>query len=94
MPDQVIGFLSPLPPWFLLAALFGLMNAAACFLVLGRRPRHLGWYAGIGVLAAAVGQVLSLAMQPPEPLRIGELNVVSASAAAWVVLVAARIGGL
>jgi hypothetical protein len=94
LPDEVIGLLAPLPPWFLLATLLGLINAAACFLLLGRQIRHLSWYAGIGILAAAVGQVFSLAIQAPEPIRIGELNVLSASASTWLVLIAARIGGL
>ena len=94
MPAPAIAVLSFLPPWLVLAALLGMINAGACFVLVGRRIPHLGWYAVIGALAASVGQVFSLAVQAPTPLEIGELNVVVASAFAWLVLGAARLARL
>ena len=86
--------LSFLPAWLVLAALLGMINAGACFMLVGRRVTHLAWYAVIGALAASVGQLFSLAVQAPTPLAIGELNVVVASAFAWLVLGAARLARL
>lgn len=93
-PPAVSGLLAIVPPWLVMAALLGVINAAACFLLLGRRLGHLAWYAAIGALAAGVGQVFGAAVQAPEPVKVGELNVLAASVAAWVVLVAARLAGL
>ena len=83
-----------MPAWLVLAALLGLINAGACFMLVGRRVSHLAWYAVIGALAASVGQVFSLAVQAPTPLAIRELNVDEASALAWLVLGAARLARL
>jgi hypothetical protein len=91
VPDAVLGVV---PPWLVMAALVGVINAAACFLLLGRRAAHLGWYAVIGALAAGLGQVFGSAIQAPDPVRIGEVNVAAASVAVWVVLVPARLAGL
>jgi hypothetical protein len=90
-PTALLGIV---PPWLVMAALVGVINAAACFLLFGRHMAHLGWYAVIGALAAGIGQVFGAAIQAPEPVRIGELNVVAASGAVWVVLVPARLIGL
>jgi hypothetical protein len=90
-PPALLGIV---PPWLVMAALIGVINAAACFLLFGRRIAHLAWYAAIGALAAGVGQVFGAAIQAPEPVRIGELNVIAASSAVWVVLVPARLAGL
>jgi hypothetical protein len=86
--------LAIVPPWLAMAALVGVINAAACFLLLGRRAAHLAWYAAIGALAAGVGQVFGAAVAAPEPVRIGELNLAAASVAVWAVLVPARLAGL
>jgi hypothetical protein len=82
------------PPWLVLAGLIGVINAAACFMLVGRRLRHLGWYIVLGALAAGVGQVFGEAVQAPDPLRIGELNVLTASVGAWLVVLVARAAGL
>jgi hypothetical protein len=94
VPDVLLPLLSAVPPWLLLAALLGVINAAACFLLVGRRATHLAWYAVIGALAAGVGQVVGTAVDVPAPLQIGEVNVAASSVAAWVVLVGARLAGL
>jgi hypothetical protein len=94
MAALVASTLTFLPPWLVLAALLGVVNAAACFLLLGKRIRHLGWYVAIGSLAASVGQVVGLAVQAPAPVQIGDLNVLFVSAAAWIVLSAAKVAGL
>ncbi len=94
MPAEAVAVLSFLPAWLVLAALLGVINAGACFMLVGRRVSHLAWYVVIGALAASVGQVFSLAVQAPTPLAIGELNVVVASAFAWMVLGAARVARL
>jgi hypothetical protein len=77
-----------------LAALVGVINAAACFLLLGRRLSHLAWYVVLGALAAGLGQVVGDALDAPNPLQIGELNVLAASVAAWVIVLVARVAGL
>ena len=86
--------LAPLPPWLVLAALLGIINAAACFMLIGRRLSRLGWYAVLGVFAACLGQVVGVAIQAPQPLMIGDLNVLAASAGTWSVVLAARLTGL
>ena len=83
-----------MPPWLVLAALVGVINAAACFLLLGRRLSHLAWYVVLGALAAGLGQVVGDALDAPNPLQIGELNVLAASVAAWVIVLVARVAGL
>ena len=94
MPQPVADALSIVPPWLLLAALLGLVNGAAAFLLLGRRISRLVWYEGLGALAAGVGQVFGTAVNAPSPVPIGEVNVVAASIAVWVVVGAARLAGL
>jgi hypothetical protein len=94
VPAAVSGALAGVPPWLVLAGLVGVINAAACFMLVGRRVSHLAWYVVLGALAAGVGQVFGAAVQAPEPLRIGELNVLAASVAAWVIVLVARLAGL
>jgi hypothetical protein len=94
MAAVVASSLAFVPPWLLLATLLGVINAAACYLLLGRRLRQIAWYVAIGALAAPIGQVLGQAVQAPAPVQIGDLNVLLASAAAWAVLSAAKLAGL
>jgi hypothetical protein len=94
MPPILPGALAPLPPWLVLASMLGVINAAACFMLIGRRVSHLAWYAVLGILAACLGQVVGTAVQLPEPLKIGDLNVLAASLGACGVVVAARLRGL
>jgi hypothetical protein len=94
VPSILLVLLSALPPWLVLAALLGVINAAACFMLVGRRVSRLAWYAVLGMLAASLGQVVSGAVQAPEPLSIGDLNVLAASVGAWTVVLAARLTGL
>jgi uncharacterized membrane protein len=86
--------LAPLPPWLVLAALIGVINAAACFMLVGRQVSRLAWYAFLGVFAASLGQVVGSAIQAPEPVKIGDVNVMAASVGAWSVVLAARLSGL
>lgn len=86
--------LSPLPPWLVLAGLIGVINAAACFMLMGRHVSRLAWYAVIGMFAAGLGQVVGTAVHAPEPLKIGDLNLLAASAGACTVVLAARLRGL
>jgi len=86
--------LSPLPPWLVLAGLLGVINAAACFMLIGRHISRLAWYAVLGMIAASLGQVVGSAVQVPEPLKIGDVNVMAVSAGAWGVVLAARLRGL
>lgn len=88
------ALLAALPPWLVLAALLGVINAAACFMLIGRRVSRLGWYALLGVFAACLGQLVGAAVQAPEPLKIGDLNLLAASAGACSVVLTARIAGL
>jgi small-conductance mechanosensitive channel len=83
--------LAPVPPWLVLAGLVGVINAAACFVLVGRHVSHLGWYVVLGALAAGLGQVFGDALQAPEPVKIGELNLLAASLGAWVVVLVARL---
>ena len=94
MPSALSEPLAVVPPWLALAGLVGVINAAACFMLVGRRISRLGWYVGLGALAAGLGQVFGAALQAPEPLKIGDLNVLAASVAAWAIVLVARLAGL
>ena len=83
--------LSPLPPWLMLAGLLGVINAAACFMLVGRDISRLAWYALLGLFAAALGQVVGAALRLPSPLNIGDVNVLVASASACSLLALARV---
>jgi hypothetical protein len=88
------GPLAPLPPWLVLAGLLGVINAAACFMLVGKHWSRLAWYAVLGIFAASLGQVVGSAIQAPEPIKIGDLNVLVASLGACSVVLGARLGGL
>lgn len=94
VPPELAGIVAFVPPWLVLALLVGLMNGAVCFVFFGRRVSRLFWYAVIGALAGGAGQVFASGIHAPAPLLIGELNVAAASVAAWLVVIAARLGGL
>jgi hypothetical protein len=86
--------LAPLPPWLVLAGLLGIINAAACFLLVGRHWSRLPWYTVLGIFAASLSQVVGSAIAAPHPLMIGDLNVLAASVGASSVVLSARLGGL
>src|SRR3979411_2849509 len=88
------SLLAALPPGLVLAGLLGVINAAACFMLIGRHVSRLAWYAVLGMFAASLGQVVATALQAPEPLKIGDLNVIAASLAACSVVLVARLRGL
>jgi len=90
MPSLTPG---PLPPWLVLAALLGVINAAACFMLFGRHLSRLAWYALLGLFAASLAQVVGMAIPLPNPLTIGDVNVLAASVGACSLLVAARAWG-
>jgi hypothetical protein len=87
------AILLPLPPWLVLAGLVGVINAAACFMLIGRHVSRLAWYAVVGAFAGGLGQVVGTALHAPQPLDIGDLNVLAASCGAWLVIVVARLVG-
>jgi hypothetical protein len=82
-----------LPPWLVLAALIGIINAAACFMLVGRQLSRLAWYALLGLFAASLGQVVGNALPLPNPVPIGDVNVLFASLAACGVVLVARVVG-
>ena len=84
----------PLPPWLVLSGFLGVINAAACFMLVGRDVWHLAWYALLGLFAASLGQVVAMATPFPAPLLIGDVNVLATSVAACVLVLAARVWGL
>ncbi|HEV7666619.1 MAG TPA: hypothetical protein VGQ62_24000 [Chloroflexota bacterium] len=86
--------LASLPPWLVLAGLIGVICAAACFTLFGKHWSRLAWYAVLGIFAAALGQVVGAAIHAPEPIKIGDLNVLIASFGACSVILGARLGGL
>jgi hypothetical protein len=86
--------LQPLPPWLVLAGVLGVINAAACFMLIGRHVTRLAWYAVLGMFAASLGQVVGMAIQAPAPLKIGDVNVLAASLGACSVVLTARLRGL
>jgi uncharacterized membrane protein len=94
LPELPAIALAPLPPWLILSGLLGVINAAACFMLIGSHLSRLAWYVVLGVFAAGLGQVVGGAIQAPEPLKIGDVNVLATSVGAWLVIVAARLGGL
>jgi hypothetical protein len=84
----------PVPPWLVLTSLLGVINAAACFLLVGRHLSRITWYALIGVFAAGLSQVAGTAVSAPNPLNIGDVNVFAASLGACLVVGVARLCGL
>ena len=91
----MLPLLPPVPPWLVLAGLLGVINGAACFMLIGRDASRLAWYAVLGLLAASLGQVVASGVRVvPQPLEIGDVNVLAASVGACGVLVAARVRGL
>jgi hypothetical protein len=86
--------LSPLPPWLVLAGLLGVINGAACFMLVGRHLSRLAWYALLGLLAASLAQVVGSAAGMPRPLLIGDVNVLAASLGACGLVLVARLAGL
>ena len=95
MPGPLVPpLLVPLPPWLVLAGLIGVINGAACFMLIGRHASRLLWYAVLGMFAGSLGQVVASGMHVPQPLEIGDVNVMAASLGACGVLVAARVRGL
>jgi hypothetical protein len=94
MPLPFSPTLSLLPPWLVLTALLGVINAAACFMLVGRDLSRITWYALLGLFAASLGQVVGTAMSAPNPVAIGDVNVLAASAAACGVVLLARVWGL
>jgi hypothetical protein len=95
MPGSaVLPLLAFLPPWLVLAGLIGIISGAACFMLVGRDASRLAWYAVLGMLAASLGQVVAAGVRVPQPLEIGDVNVLAASLGACGVLAAARVWGL
>ena len=90
----MLPLLPPVPPWLILAGLLGVITGAAWFMLVGRDASRLGWYAVLGLFAAALGQVVATGIPVPEPLAIGDVNVLAASVAASGVLLVARVWGL
>jgi len=94
VPSFIPAALSPLPPWLIMAGVLGVMNAAACFMLIG--SSHVGrllWYAVLGMFAGSLGQVVGTAIQAPAPLQIGDVNVLAASVGACSVALVARLRG-
>jgi hypothetical protein len=94
LPEIPVFVLAPVPPWLVLSGLLGVINAAACFMLVGSQLPKLGWYVVLGVFAAGLGQAVGSALGAPTPLKIGDVNVLSASVGVWLVIVSARLGGL
>jgi len=63
-------------------------------MLVGRHLSRITWYALLGLFAASLGQVVATALALPNPLPIGDLNVVAASSGAWLVVLLARLRGL
>ena len=82
------------PPWLVFASLLGVISAAATYMLVGRRLAHLAWYAIIGLLAANLGQAVASGTSAPNPVSIGDVNVLMACAAASGVVLLARVRGL
>jgi len=90
----VLTVLAAVPPWLIMAGLLGIINAAACFMLVGRRLRRLVWYVSLGVLAAWLGQALGTGLRLPDPVRIGDVHVAAASGGAWAAAMLLRLAGL
>ncbi len=82
-----------LPPWLVLASLIGVINGAACFMLFGRHFWRITWYALIGLFAASLGQVVGIALAMPNPVPIGDLNLLAVSLGAWGAVGLARVFG-
>jgi len=82
-----------LPPWLVLASLIGVIDGAACFMLVGRHFARITWYALIGVFAASLGQVVGMAVSAPNPVPIGDLNLLAVSVGACGAVGLARAFG-
>ena len=82
-----------LPPWLVLAGLIGVISGSACFMLVGRHLSRVTWYALIGIFAASLGQVVGTAVAAPNPLALGDLNLLAATAGACAAIGAARVCG-
>src|SRR5919202_6627761 len=67
--SAVLSLIPPLPPWLVLASLLGVINGAACFMLIGRDASRLAWYAVLGLLAASLGQAVASGVGAPQPLE-------------------------
>jgi hypothetical protein len=92
--NAVLLVLNALPPWLVLTTLLGVINATACFMLVGTHVSRLTWYALLGLFAASLGQVVATATSAPNPLTIGDVNVLAASLGACLIVVVARLRGL
>ena len=93
LPEARLALMS-VPPWLVLAALIGVMNGAASFMLIGRHLSRLAWYVVLGIFAAGLGQVVGEAVGLPAPVKIGDVSVLATSLGTWMVILAARLGGL
>jgi hypothetical protein len=73
--------------------LLGVINGAACFMLFGRHLSRVTWYALFGLFAAGLGQVVGTALSLPDPLPIGDVNVLAVSLAACGVVLVGRVCG-
>ena len=88
--EALVGWV---PIWLVITPLIGVINGAVFFLLVGRRPRSLFIYLALACLAASGAQALGLVEGGGPPFSLGDIQLVLVSAAAWVVLVAARAVG-
>ncbi len=82
-----------LPPWLVLASLLGVIHGAACFMLFGRHFTRITWYALIGLFAASLGQVVGSGVSAPNPVPIGDLNLLVVSVGACGAVALARAFG-
>jgi hypothetical protein len=92
--SQLMALTATLPPWLLLAGLLGVINGSASFMLIGTHLSRLAWYVVLGIFAAGLGQVVGGAVALPAPVKIGDVNVLATSMGAWMIIIAARAGGL
>ncbi|MBM2809626.1 MAG: hypothetical protein HW416_385 [Chloroflexi bacterium] len=84
------ALLALVPPWVMLAALVGCMHGALFHLLFGNRVGRLPIEILIGLVASVAGGLLGT-MIPPAVLAIGDTNLISSAALAWLALGIARL---
>jgi LysM repeat protein len=91
--ERFLRWMGPLlqgsPPFAFVGALVGMVNSSLFYLVLGRSLRLFVPFLFLGTAAAVIGVTVSRQL-PQSGTVIGEVDLVAASVATWIILLIAR----
>lgn len=90
--DLLLPILSRFAPWMVLAALTGLIAAAAFYVIAGRGFRSFPIYLVLGLAGGPAVQLGASALpQLPPPLMIGQAHLAGVALGTWALLAIARL---